>query len=550
MRVGLKLPTEFGLQSGRRMYRWLYEALSARHELVFLPPEYPYVSEGERARMAEELVAGCDVLLGLPESALLAARRRLGSDVPFLFFAFGDIPMGAFDVQAILPDLTTRDVFLATCEAEVEVAGRFFRNLPVRVIPFPFDAGDFYPLDAEERHAARARLRFGDDDRIVLYAGRIALEKSIPTLLRIFDVVSRRVPDAHLVIVGPLGGGAALERFGVVPAALPATFSRLVSRAERPDRIHTFGPTGGARLRELYNIADVTVNLSLNPDECFGLVQLEAIACGTPVVGTAWGGLKDTVAHGESGYQVSTMATPTGVKLDWWEAANRIVALLEDGPARERFREACPRVAQRHSPEALASVLEEVFCGALRGRGRPATPIQATRFGEEFWSVCDIRWPGPAFHRGERSGALYREMVAPFAGVTPAHVPSGDTLEPDQVLTLATAVHLDGEAVRPDHICHPYPVQVPAELRPAVWSILEQMREHPALTVERLIESRLDAVEQTCDAVYFLLDTGLLLRTRAVPGWMDPESVGRTMADPLFTTVTVDRASVDLLVDA
>lgn len=339
MKVGIDMATQFGLQSLRRIYRSFYETLSARHELVFLPPSYPYEADAVRERMADDFLRQCDVVAGEPGGALHAARRRLGSDVPFLFFAFGDLPMGAFDVRDQMAGLTTADVLLANCESEAEIARRFFQNLQVRVVPFTFDPRDFYPLPAEERRAARRRNRFREGDRVILYAGRIALEKSIQTLLGVFDLVCRRVPDAQLVLAGPIGGGAGLERYGVGTVSLPGTFARLVSRMEMADRVRTPGSCDAARLRELYNVADLKVNLTLNPDENFGLAQLEAMACGTPVVGTAWGGLKDTIVDGETGWRVSTVPTTSGVKLDWWEAANRIVEILEDDEAgRERRR--------------------------------------------------------------------------------------------------------------------------------------------------------------------------------------------------------------------
>ena len=58
--------------------------------------------------------------------------------------------------------------------------------------------------------------------------------------------------------------------------------------------IHLFRP----EVREFYNIADVAINLTLHHDENFGLAQVEAMACGLPVVGSLWGGLKDTIRDG------------------------------------------------------------------------------------------------------------------------------------------------------------------------------------------------------------------------------------------------------------
>lgn len=96
-----------------------------------------------------------------------------------------------------------------------------------------------------------------------------------------------------------------------------------------------------AGLRNLYSAADAVVNLTLLHDENFGLAQVEAMGCGTPVVGTNWGGLKDTIIEGETGYKVSTVASPAlGVKVDWWEGIHKIVTLLTvEESERQSFRE-------------------------------------------------------------------------------------------------------------------------------------------------------------------------------------------------------------------
>lgn len=552
MRVGVKLWTEFyGMASLRRIFTSIHQALAARHELVFLPPEYLYVADAERARMEEDFLRGCDVVVGNDDAALAAARRRIGSRVPFVWFTMGDLPTGAWVLRrSVAAGLTSRDVLAVNCACDVEQAGRLFPNARALVIPFAFDGGEFQPMPEEERREARAAFGFGEDDRIVLYAGRITPEKNVQTLLRLFGAVHRRVPAARLVLAGSVSEGLAEAIFKVHSPRVRHTFRKAIAALDLPPgRVHHVDHAGGRRLRALYNVADVKVNLTLNPDENFGLAQVEAMACGTPVVGTAWGGLKDTVVDGVSGWRVTTVASPTGVKASWWEALNRIVALLEDGGARERFREACVRHAARYSQAAFAARLEELLCAAVTGGGPSPEPVEPTPLAEEFWRACDpADRRGAPFPRSVDLEARFREILAPYAGATAAHVPAGEALEPDQILSLATPLDDDGEdGVRVDHVLHPYRVEVPAAHLAGVRAILGVLREEPAIAAGELAARLADAAGAR-EALEWMIEAGLVLRTRPVAGWLAPAEADRRLAQVLFSVREIDGAATDLVV--
>jgi glycosyltransferase involved in cell wall biosynthesis len=539
------------LSSVRSIFRSFYNAVAARHDVVFLPPEYGYVPAAEQERIAEEFVQSCDVIAGWPHPATAAARRRVGKDVPLIRFFLGEIAYGAWYMKSFMDDLNTNDVFLVNCASDLVLAEKLFTNLPVAMVPLPFDPGALTPLGADERRDVRHALGIGEDDRVLLYLGRIIPEKNVHTLLRIFSIVLQHVPDAHLVLGGTTGRGDTLHVFDIDVVGFSATIKRLIEKLELPaERIHLVGEADAGRVRELYGMADVKVNLTLNPDENFGLTQVEAPACGTPVVGTAWGGLKDTIVDGVTGRQVSTVSTATGPKASWWEAANAIVSLLEDGSARERFRATLPRYAERFTDAAFAETIDGIMCTAAADRGRPAEPLRATAFAEEFWSVCDV-WKNRTaqFRRGPRSQELHRELLTPYSGATPHHVPTGDPLEPDQVVTLATPVHVDeAGGVRPDHVFFPHRIEVPEGCRDAVLAILEVLREEPAITVERLTGTHLRARPGGFEALSWLMDMGLVLRTRHVPGWIDPATVDSRLGKALFSVQRVARSSMDLVV--
>ena len=84
------------------------------------------------------------------------------------------------------------------------------------------------------------------------------------------------------------------------------------------------------QLARLYTAADLLVTCTTHHDENFGYAQVEAMACGTPVVGSRWGGLKDTIIDGVTGFGFNALFTANGIRVDWRKGAYLVLELLQD----------------------------------------------------------------------------------------------------------------------------------------------------------------------------------------------------------------------------
>jgi len=161
----------------------------------------------------------------------------------------------------------------------------------IAVIPCGVDTALFAPGD---RDAARASLGLGDGP-LLLYVGRIAPIKGLETLLDALGCLRGAGHPARLVVVG----GDTDERSGGHEGQL----RRRATRQGLGDAVTFVGAQSQDRLRDYYVAADATVLPSYY--ESFGMVALEAMACGSAVIASRVGGLQTTVRDGVTGVLVS-----------------------------------------------------------------------------------------------------------------------------------------------------------------------------------------------------------------------------------------------------
>ncbi|AGL21182.1 glycosyl transferase [Actinoplanes sp. N902-109] len=153
------------------------------------------------------------------------------------------------------------------------------------------DLGRFRP--GGEQAADRRRLGLPERGHVVAFVGRIQPLKGPDVLIRALAAEPLRSADVTVVICGgPSGSG--LDR--------PTSLIELAASLGVSDKIRFLSPQTGEALAALYRAADLVAVPSHN--ESFGLVALEAQACGTPVVAAAVGGLVTAVTDGVSGVLV------------------------------------------------------------------------------------------------------------------------------------------------------------------------------------------------------------------------------------------------------
>jgi phosphoheptose isomerase len=239
-------------------------------------------------------------------SALVACRVKRALGIPFVvtFHALGRVRRAYQGSADAFPDerfaieeevIRECDQIVAECPQEEEDLIRYYNADPAKItiIPAGFDPAEFSPMSKE---LARAALGLPTKDWTVLHVGRMVRRKGVDTVIRGFARMTERTGvTGRLIVVGGDPPGA--------PESDEMRRLRTVAEQEGVDERVTFaGPVGRDRLKYYYGAADVFVTTPWY--EPFGITPLEAMACGTPVIGSNVGGIKFTVRDGECGYLV------------------------------------------------------------------------------------------------------------------------------------------------------------------------------------------------------------------------------------------------------
>jgi D-inositol-3-phosphate glycosyltransferase len=207
-------------------------------------------------------------------------------------------------------------------EKEQMIVHHRARPAKIKVIPCGVDLKLFKPIPP-----LRAKRVLGLSERkFILFVGRIDAIKGIDVLIRAIHHLTCKPSESHrdlgLIIIG---GERDLDP--QTESQEEQRLRKMVAQMRLQDRVAFWGSQRQDLLPYFYSAAEALVLPSRY--ESFGMVALEAMACGTPVIASRVGGLQYTVEDGRTGFLI-----PEG---DWRLLADRICEVVENPPLRERL---------------------------------------------------------------------------------------------------------------------------------------------------------------------------------------------------------------------
>jgi D-inositol-3-phosphate glycosyltransferase len=216
------------------------------------------------------------------------------------------------------------------------------------VIPPGVDVTHFYPIPSDE---AKLYVGLKPEDRMVLFVGRIEPLKGVDTLIQAMSCVQlREERPVHLAIIGG------------DPAASPQEMSAEMARLQKlcddlavGQTVVFLGKRDQDKLPYYYSAAELLVMPSHY--ESFGMVALEAMACGTPVIASEVGGLAYLVRDGETGFTIPDQEPEA--------LCEKIAWLLSDHELHTTMSQRAVEYAQHYAWEKIAKQIVEVYQNLL-----------------------------------------------------------------------------------------------------------------------------------------------------------------------------------------
>ncbi|HET9909034.1 MAG TPA: glycosyltransferase [Anaerolineales bacterium] len=335
----------------------------SKQELVDYIPEFV---EGIKAfacekRIKYDIIHSHYWMSGLAAAALSDAWG--GTPIVHMFHTLGEMKNriarteaereGEYRINGEKQVLRRADrVVVATVAELTQLRFLYKANGNMVVIPPGVDVSHFYPIPSDE---AKMYVGLKPDDRMVLFVGRIEPLKGVDTLIEAMSCLQLKEKNrpVHLAIIGG-DPAASPEEMTVEMARL----QKLCDDLSVDQTVVFLGKRDQDKLPYYYSAAQLVVMPSHY--ESFGMVALEAMACGTPVVASEVGGLAYLVRDGETGFTIPDQEPD--------ELCDKISWLLNDRELHETMSARAVEYAQDYAWEKIAKQIVEVYEGLMEIR--------------------------------------------------------------------------------------------------------------------------------------------------------------------------------------
>ncbi|RFB16947.1 N-acetyl-alpha-D-glucosaminyl L-malate synthase BshA [Bacillus sp. HNG] len=313
---------------------------------VFKYPPYDLALASKMAEVTKrEKLDLLHVHYAIPHAACAyLAKQMVGGDVKIVTTLHGtDITVLGYDpslTELIRFGIEQSDAVTAVSKSLVEQTYELIEpKKEIKTIYNFVDEKIYY-----KRNVNDLRKQYGiqEDEKVIIHVSNFRKVKRVPDVVQAFNLIQKEVKSKLLLV----GDGPELT-----------TVCKLINKFGLTDKVLLLGKQ--ENLPELYSISDL--KLLLSEKESFGLVLIEAMACGVPTIGTNTGGIPEVIDEGKDGYICEVG--------DIEDIVNKSIALLKDPDLHSKMsNQAIRSVQEKFNSERIVNDYEDLYYSILEDK--------------------------------------------------------------------------------------------------------------------------------------------------------------------------------------
>ncbi|THE15112.1 N-acetyl-alpha-D-glucosaminyl L-malate synthase BshA [Bacillus timonensis] len=313
---------------------------------VFKYPPYDLALASKMAEVTKrEKLDLLHVHYAIPHAACAyLAKQMVGGDVKIVTTLHGtDITVLGYDpslTELIRFGIEQSDAVTAVSKSLVEQTYELIEpKKEIKTIYNFVDEKIYYKRKVDD---LREQYGIQEDEKVIIHVSNFRKVKRVPDVVQAFNLIQKEVKSKLLLV----GDGPELT-----------TACKLINKFGLNDKVLLLGKQ--ENLPELYSISDL--KLLLSEKESFGLVLIEAMACGVPTIGTNTGGIPEVIDEGIDGY-ICELG-------DIEDIASKSIALLKDSDLhRKMSNQAIRSVQEKFNSERIVNDYEDLYYSILEDK--------------------------------------------------------------------------------------------------------------------------------------------------------------------------------------
>lgn len=270
-------------------------------------------------------------------SSSFLLRDKLSIDIPFILH-LRTIHNWLSEYLYLMPLIRPSDIVITPTKYAKNSFLNITDKFKITTIP--------HSLDTQFIHDSAIYNTY-NNKKIISFVGRVTNEKNVHVLIKLISKFHKQSGNIHLNIIGPLSGSWITN----YPKSLYVKrLQRQVKKLGLSNHVHFKGVQFGAAKYKMLSQSDLFINPTTAREENFPMVNIEALACGVPVIATDWAGNKEIIKDGYNGFLVNVDKTPgKKPKVDTKQMKDLIVRVLNDKKLLIRLKKNALKSAEEYN---------------------------------------------------------------------------------------------------------------------------------------------------------------------------------------------------------